>query len=142
MLVITPGCYNSRTLSDGARSSGTLVLMMPCSASGHVPSRLRGRRVGQGCRSTTSWGADGVVTTHSPLQRVGVPPWNVVVVVCPCQVLRPEAEGGAYNTVGRSAHARNTIQALPCLEGSKRPSRHALTVLSCRGTGHGPRCHG
>ena len=53
---------------------------------------------------------------------MGVPPRNVVVVVCPCQVLRPEAEGGAYNPVGRRARAYNTIQALPRLEGlSTRP---------------------
>ena len=33
----------------------------------------------------------------------------------------PRAEGGAYNSVGRGACARNTIQALLRLEGSKAP---------------------
>ena len=73
---------------------------------------------------------------------MGIPPWNVVVVVCPCWVLRLEAEGGAYNSVGRRARACNTIQALPRLEGSKRQSCHALMVLSYRGAGHGPRRRG
>ena len=45
-----------------------------------------------------------------------VGPWDVVVVVCPCRVLRPEAEGGAYDTVGQRAGTRNTVQALPRLE--------------------------
>jgi len=64
-------------------------------------------------------------------------PWNVVVVVCLRRVLRPEAEGGAYNTVGRRAGARNTVQVLPRPEGSKRSPGHILTVLPCRGAGHG-----
>ena len=72
----------------------------------------------------------------------GSPAWNIVVVVCPRWVLRPEAEGGAYNTVGQRARARSTIQSLPRLEGSKRPSHHTLMVLSCRGAGYGPRCRG
>jgi len=72
----------------------------------------------------------------------GSPPWNVVVVVCLCRVLRPRAEGGAYNTVGQKVRAHNTIQPLPRLEGSKSPSCHVLMALSCRGAGHGPRCRG
>ena len=46
---------------------------------------------------------------------------TVVVVVCLRRVPCLRTEGGAYNSVGRRACARNTIQALPRLEGSKAP---------------------
>ena len=46
---------------------------------------------------------------------------TVVVVVCLRQVPCPRAEGSVYNSVGRRARARNTIQALLCLERSKAP---------------------
>ena len=64
-------------------------------------------------------------------------PWNVVVVICLRWVLHLEAEGGAYNTVGQRAGTRNTVQALPHPEGSKRSPGHILTILPCRGAGHG-----
>ena len=52
---------------------------------------------------------------------MGVPPWNVVVVVCPCLVPHPGAEGGVYNTVGQKVRAHNTILLQQYLEGSKAP---------------------
>ena len=64
-------------------------------------------------------------------------PWNVVVVVCLRRVLRPEVAGGAYNTVGWIAGARNTVRALPRLERSGAWLCHILMVPLCRGAGHG-----
>ena len=58
---------HSGTVSEEARSPGMRVLMMPCPASGHVPSRLYRRRVSVGCWSATLWEAACMVTARSPL---------------------------------------------------------------------------
>ena len=91
---------------------------------------------------------------------------------CVCYlVLLPTPSGtrrfvGAYNTVEALMHvvgsivffwygkclrlpycrtnvgAYNTVRVLTCLEGCKVPFYHALTVLSCRRVGYGPRYYG